>query len=229
MTTVAAPVSLASFTDVDSATGAAALVGALDQQAAVPAIQRLRSTAVEMAGVRMGHRVVDVGCGTGDLARALATMVGADGWVVGIDASETMLTEARRRIDAATLPLEFRAGDVTDLDDHDGTLSPRRAELPQARGRVRRPRMHRHGLSSLSQYSRRARQRRRPAPSRARRAYHPRSSAIGTSISAGGQAAPVASPGDGRVPDVRVAQCGRGAILRLLRRAAGVGAGDVGP
>jgi SAM-dependent methyltransferase len=120
MTTVAAPVSLASFTDVDSATGAAALVGALDQQAAVPAIQRLRSTAVEMAGVRMGHRVVDVGCGTGDLARALATMVGADGWVVGIDASETMLTEARRRIDAATLPLEFRAGDVTDLDDHDG-------------------------------------------------------------------------------------------------------------
>jgi SAM-dependent methyltransferase len=119
MTPVAEPVGLASFSAVDSEPDANALVAALDEQAAVPAIQRLHAIAVEMAGIRIGHRVADVGCGTGDVARALAATVGADGWVVGIDASGTMLAEARRRVGAAGLPLEFRSGDVTDLDDPD--------------------------------------------------------------------------------------------------------------
>jgi SAM-dependent methyltransferase len=113
-------VDLASFSAVDAEPGAAALITALDQQASVPAIQRLRAAAVEMAAIRIGHRVVDVGCGTGDMARTLAAIVGPDGWVVGIDASDTMLAEARRRADATGLPLEFRAGEVTGLDISDG-------------------------------------------------------------------------------------------------------------
>jgi SAM-dependent methyltransferase len=117
---VTEPVSLASFSAVD--TDAPALVAALDEQGFVPAILRLRATAVEMAGIRVGRRVVDVGCGTGDVARAIAAVVGTDGRVVGIDASETMLAEARRRIGAADLPLEFRKGKLPDLDDSDGTF-----------------------------------------------------------------------------------------------------------
>jgi ubiquinone/menaquinone biosynthesis C-methylase UbiE len=116
MTTVADAPALASFSDVDTESDAASLIGALDEQAAIPAIQRLRAAATDLLRARLGHELVDVGCGTGDLARALAGRVGPTGTVLGIDASETMLTEARRRAGTTTLPVEFRQGDVTNLD-----------------------------------------------------------------------------------------------------------------
>lgn len=49
---------------------------------------------VELAGVRPGDRVLDVCCGTGDLALALARR-GAE--VTGLDFNEPMLTIARKR------------------------------------------------------------------------------------------------------------------------------------
>jgi SAM-dependent methyltransferase len=118
---VAQPISLASFGAVDTDPDAAALIAALDEQASIPAIRRLRAASLEMAAIRSGSRVVDVGCGTGEVARALAATVGAHGWVVGIDASDTMLAEARRR-GTTGLPLEFRTGDVTALDAGSGTF-----------------------------------------------------------------------------------------------------------
>ena len=48
------------------------------------------------AGVNPGQRVLDVGCGTGYFARLLARAVGPEGLVVGVDASEDMITHARR-------------------------------------------------------------------------------------------------------------------------------------
>ena len=51
---------------------------ALDEQAALPAVQRLRAAAVELLAPRLGDRLVDAGCGTGDVARALAGLVGAE-------------------------------------------------------------------------------------------------------------------------------------------------------
>jgi len=49
------------------------------------------------AGVQPGQRVLDVGCGTGYFARLLADAVGADGLVVGVDASPEMVGYASRR------------------------------------------------------------------------------------------------------------------------------------
>ena len=90
-------------------------IAALDEQASIPAIQRLRAAATELLGLRLGHRVVDVGCGTGDVARALAGLVGADGPVVGIDPSATMLD---RSPTPASAPPRFRSssalGDIID-------------------------------------------------------------------------------------------------------------------
>ena len=40
---------------------------------------------------------------------------------MGVDASETMLTEARRRAGTTTLPVEFRSGDITNLPLDDAT------------------------------------------------------------------------------------------------------------
>lgn len=121
MTSIAASPSLGSFSDVDTEPTAATLVTALDDQASMPTIQRLRAAATELLGVRLGHHLVDAGCGTGDVARALAGRVGPTGSVVGVDASETMLTEARRRTGTTTAPLEFRHGDITNLELDDAT------------------------------------------------------------------------------------------------------------
>ncbi len=61
---------------------------------------RWRRRAVELAQVGPGGRVLDVATGTGDLAFALARVVGPDGEVVGADFSEQMLEIARRKADA---------------------------------------------------------------------------------------------------------------------------------
>ncbi|GLQ57297.1 class I SAM-dependent methyltransferase [Devosia nitrariae] len=49
------------------------------------------------AGVREGDRVLDVACGTGALALAVAKIVGPAGSVVGLDANPQMLAVARRK------------------------------------------------------------------------------------------------------------------------------------
>ena len=120
--TVAERAGLGSFSDVDATQQATALIAALDQQASLPAVQRLRATAADLLRPHVGDRLLDVGCGTGEVARALAGFVGAHGSVVGVEASAAMLHEARRRTDDATLRVEFHPGDVSRLDFDDATF-----------------------------------------------------------------------------------------------------------
>jgi ubiquinone/menaquinone biosynthesis C-methylase UbiE len=73
----------------------------------------------EMVGPKRGDRVLDVGCGTGILARELASYVGPD-CVTGLDLNEGMLAVARRlepkidwrQADAQKLPFANSAFDV---------------------------------------------------------------------------------------------------------------------
>ena len=53
---------------------------------------------VQLAGLRPGHRVLDVASGTGDLARAFAQRVQPGGMVVATDINGAMLDEGRRRL-----------------------------------------------------------------------------------------------------------------------------------
>ena len=55
-------------------------------------------TAALLAAVaaKPGERILDVGCGCGGLARALAKQIGPTGFVLGIDVSAAMLVLARR-------------------------------------------------------------------------------------------------------------------------------------
>ena len=64
--------------------------------------QRWRRDAVRAARIGRGMRVLDVACGTGRLALLAAARVGADGGVVGVDASERMLARARSGGSAAS-------------------------------------------------------------------------------------------------------------------------------
>jgi SAM-dependent methyltransferase len=113
--TSAATVTLASFSAVDSSVDGAALIAALDEQADLPAVERLRATVIELLSPCPGHRVLDAGCGTGDVARRVGTLVGPNGQVVGIDASATMLAEANRRTTDPDLRVEYQRGDTTSL------------------------------------------------------------------------------------------------------------------
>lgn len=87
--------------------------------------RRMREHFLQMLpGDLTGHRVLDAGCGPGDLAIALATR-GAD--VVGVDLSPELVAIARRRTAEARVPgrLEFRAGDMLDpgLGDFDTVVA----------------------------------------------------------------------------------------------------------
>ena len=53
---------------------------------------------VLVANVRQGQRVLDIAGGTGDLAMAFASKVGASGQVVHTDINEAMLLEGRNRL-----------------------------------------------------------------------------------------------------------------------------------
>ncbi len=60
--------------------------------------QKYRRDALVRAGLRPGMRVLDVGTGTGLVAREAAPIVGASGRIVGIDPSSQMLREGRRHV-----------------------------------------------------------------------------------------------------------------------------------
>jgi SAM-dependent methyltransferase len=67
------------------------------------------------AGIRPGMRVLDLGCGAGDVAFAAAGLVGPDGSVVGVDRSPDALARARLRAGQRGLAqVQFVQGDVND-------------------------------------------------------------------------------------------------------------------
>jgi SAM-dependent methyltransferase len=77
---------------------------------------------------RPGQAILDLGCGRGDDARALAAVVGESGRVVGVDSSEALIAEARRRSAGPAAAVEYRVGDAARLDIADGTFDGCRAE-----------------------------------------------------------------------------------------------------
>jgi 2-polyprenyl-3-methyl-5-hydroxy-6-metoxy-1,4-benzoquinol methylase len=71
---------------------------------------------LRMAGITPGMRVLDVGCGAGDVSLLLAEAVGPDGTVTGVDVNPAILELARARAAEAGLAnVSFRAGDLADL------------------------------------------------------------------------------------------------------------------
>ena len=69
--------------------------------------------AMAAADVSAGDRVIDVGCGCGATSFELARRVGPGGHVRGIDISEPIVAQARRRVPAEVLKtLDFECADV---------------------------------------------------------------------------------------------------------------------
>jgi len=74
-----------------------------------------RQRLVDLAGLRPGDRVLDIGCGTGTLAIVARQRVGPDGTVDGIDASPEMISRATRKARKASLELRFQTAIVEEL------------------------------------------------------------------------------------------------------------------
>ena len=68
------------------------------------------------AGITAGMRVLDVGCGSGDVSFLVANMVGPTGQVVGVDrAPAAVATASRRALDLQLSNTRFLVGDAGDL------------------------------------------------------------------------------------------------------------------
>jgi demethylmenaquinone methyltransferase/2-methoxy-6-polyprenyl-1,4-benzoquinol methylase len=80
---------------------------------------RWRRRAVELTGVRPGHRLLDVATGTGKVAADLHARAQPAGSVLGVDISPGMIGVARRRFGNRT-GLEFVVGDALALPTEDG-------------------------------------------------------------------------------------------------------------
>ncbi|HSB02741.1 MAG TPA: class I SAM-dependent methyltransferase [Anaerolineales bacterium] len=73
---------------------------------------------INAAKIRAGQRVLDVACGTGVLARALAERVGPTGSVTGLDINEGMLAVAKRKAPK----IEWRHGRAESLPFDNSTF-----------------------------------------------------------------------------------------------------------
>lgn len=80
-------------------------------------IEKYRERSLELLGDVRGATVLDVGCGTGRNFPFLAPQVGESGRIIGLDYSQGMLNEARKRVDAQGWHnVELVRGDATALD-----------------------------------------------------------------------------------------------------------------
>lgn len=116
------------FGNVDQTADPQSFIHFVDEANAQADAQDCKRKMLALLGAQEGHRILDVGCGTGDDARVLAQMVGAMGRVVGIDNSEAMLAEARRRAAGLRLPLDHLFGEAHRLDFADDTFDGCRSE-----------------------------------------------------------------------------------------------------
>jgi SAM-dependent methyltransferase len=88
---------------------------------------------VKKAALRPDDQVIDVACGTGNVA-LIAASRGAR--VVAVDAAPRLLEVARARARASGLEIEFREGDLLDLPVADGAALREVRRIVRSRGRV---------------------------------------------------------------------------------------------
>lgn len=87
--------------------------------AVAPITERL----LREAGIGPGMRVLDIGCGIGDVALIAADLVGSDGEVVGIDREPKLLATARTRFeDLGKSNVSFVEGDFREAENRPGTF-----------------------------------------------------------------------------------------------------------
>jgi SAM-dependent methyltransferase len=71
---------------------------------------------LRLAGLKPGMRVLDIGCGAGDVSFLARSIVGPEGTVIGVDRSPEAVAVAQQRAQQAQVPnVQFMASDVEAL------------------------------------------------------------------------------------------------------------------
>jgi arsenite methyltransferase len=79
-----------------------------------------RSETLRQLAPMKGEHVLDIGCGPGFLCESIATLVGSDGAVVGVDISSDLIALCERR--SPPRCLSYLVGDATKIDRQDATF-----------------------------------------------------------------------------------------------------------
>ena len=101
-----------------------ALVARFEARGASPVFSRMLQEYLDAMGIDDAVRVLDLGCGTGLAARAIARRAGFSGTVLGIDISPYLVTAAQRLAQDEGIDerLDFRTGDACAVEAADATF-----------------------------------------------------------------------------------------------------------
>jgi ubiquinone/menaquinone biosynthesis C-methylase UbiE len=116
------------FTDVDRTNDPDYFIRFLDEASADESFQAYKQHSFTLLDLQQGQHILDVGCGTGEDARALAQRVAPGGRVVAVDGSQAMIATARQRNEGCALPIEFQTADAHQLPFADGSFDASRAD-----------------------------------------------------------------------------------------------------
>lgn len=101
-----------------------ALVLRFEARGKHPQFSKMLHEYLDAMDIAAAARVLDIGCGTGLAARAIARRAGFAGTVTGVDLSPYLVTAAKRLAaeEGVAQRLEFRTGDVHKLDFPDNSF-----------------------------------------------------------------------------------------------------------
>lgn len=101
-----------------------ALVVRFEARGKHPLFSKMLQEYLDAMRIDSAGTVLEMGCGTGLAARAIAHRAGFSGSVIGIDLSPYLVAAAERlaREEGITERTEFRTGDTRSLEDTDGTF-----------------------------------------------------------------------------------------------------------
>lgn len=105
----------AQFAAVDTATDPGGLIRFLDAANTLPALRAAKQALLEQLALGRAGNALDVGCGIGGDLAEMARLMPDGTQVSGLDASETMITEARRRTAGLGTRVSLRVGDAAEL------------------------------------------------------------------------------------------------------------------
>lgn len=116
------------FTSVDHTADPDFFLRFIDEANKQPAAVAWKPYILECLRLQPGAKVLDVGCGTGGDAFTIASLVSPEGFVTGVDPSQSLIAEATRRAAGRGLPVRFEVGDAQALRFPDDSFDAVRCE-----------------------------------------------------------------------------------------------------